>query len=95
MLLNSNRSSVEPFSNEESNESCLCIDKDQLNQVLKGAYISVKSKYLLLLNKTVKKTIRRHSSIYPAGCAMFGPQEPSMVLGLYLVPWQIKSQTEH
>lgn len=26
---------------------------------------------------------------------MFGPQEASMVLGLYLVPWQIKSQTEH
>lgn len=95
MLLNSNRSSVEPSSNEESNETCLCIDKDQLNQVLKGAYISVKSKYLLVLDKTVKKTIRRHSSIYPAGCAMFGPQEPSMVLGLYLVPWQIKSQTEH
>ena len=86
---------MEPSSNEESNESCLCIDKDQLNQVLEGAYISVKSKYLLVLDKTVKKTIRRHSSIYPAGCAMFGPQEPSMVLGLYLVPWQIKSQTEH
>ena len=72
---------MEPSSNEESNESCLCIDKDQLNQVLKGAYISVKSKYLLALDKTVKKTIRRHSSIYPAGCAMFGPQEASMVLG--------------
>ena len=86
---------MEPSSNEESNESCLCIDKDQLNQVLKGAYISVKSKYLLVLDKTVKKTIRGHSSIYPAGCAMFGPQEASMVLGLYLVPWQIKSQTEH
>ena len=51
---------------------------------------SVKSKYLLVLNKTVRKTITRRSSIYPAGCAMFGLQEPSVVLGLYLVPWQIK-----
>ena len=86
-----NRSTVEPFSSEESNESCLCIDEDQSNQVLKGAYISVKSKYLLVLNRTVRKTIGRRSSIYPAGCAMFGLQEPSVVLGLYLVPWQIKS----